>query len=258
MFASLLLFALLFARPTLSVGPLMPPPGSVKEGREPVQEPRRLSGPVFVVEHARPFRNASARCVSEDAMFRLPAQRGLQLALARAVKEGTFSAACASEVLERALLSHPKEVVKALLRYGARPTRAHAALLALPRACDRWGLHAKETLAHDLAMRRRELWDALLAAEPDALTEKEKKEWIKNITLCFAEFWVGEYQDLWVSVDSSGALGADAPHRAWAELAVNADGTPTKEADWQWMGVKIPTLEERGEGPAAEAGREEL
>ena len=236
-----LLLLLLLLRCVSAYEPPPVPDGTKRlvEGREAVTEPRRPTGPVFVVELVAPFPNASAGCASEDAMFRLPAQRGLQLALANALRLGTFSRACLSEVLERALLSHPAEVFAALLRQGATPTRAHAALIALPYACDRWGLNMRDSTAHDLALRRRALWDALVKAEPGALTEAEQKEWLKNITLCFAEFWMGEYQDLWASVDSE-ALGADAPHRRWRALRVNADGSPIKAGDGQMLGVRRP------------------
>jgi len=255
----LLLLLSSIACPLLGAAPRPPAPNGqtpMKEGRD-VAEPRRTTGPVFVVQQVRPFPNASFSCASEDAMFRLPAQKGLQLSLSNAVRLGTFSRACLSEVLERALLSHPVDVFTALLRHGATPMRAHAALIALPYACDVWGLHLKEKNAHDLASRRRALWEALVKAEPSALTEEEQKEWLKNITLCFAEYWMGEYQDLWVDLDAGASpLEEDAPHRRWAALHVNADGTPIKEGDWQMMGVRKPTEDELHR--AAHTGRDYL
>jgi hypothetical protein len=234
--------------------PVPPTPPPVIEGREMVVEPRRPNGPLFTVVHRRPFPNATAGCTSEDAMFRLPAQRGLQLALARALAAGTFSRACLTEVLPRAILSHPVAVVEALLRQGATPTRAHLALAALPRACDEYGLALREKNAHDLAKRRRAVWTALVEAKPEGLTAAEEKDWLQNITLCYAEYWMGEYQDLWA--DAGADLPEDAPHRAWAHAGVNADGTPTQPEDWQFMGVRKPTEEELHRGP--ETGRERL
>jgi hypothetical protein len=162
---------------------------------------RTLQDPLQLARHPATFGAGPSVCMHEVAMFRLPAQRGLLGRLQGALKTGAFQEACLDAALERAVLSHPVRVVKELVRAGARPTRALVAQVAQPRACDQWGIGLGITRPQTLAGQRRELWDALVAAEPQGLTEEDKGKWLMNIVLCNSEFWIEElYAKEWASV----------------------------------------------------------